>query len=54
MPAFLLLTHPSIEFFKNVVQLAVDKCRSLRPSHLAMLWHEVALRAYGYLDLRKL
>jgi len=37
-----------------VVKIAVDKCRSLRRSHLVMLWHEVALRIYSYLDLKKL
>ena len=37
-----------------MVQLAVDRCRDIRRSHLVMLWHRVVLRLYGYLDLQRL
>ena len=48
------ISNPSPEFFGNVVQIAVDKSKGIKSSHLVMLWHEVVLKLYEFLHLKKL
>ena len=42
------------EYFHNVVKISIDKAMSIKKSHLIMMWCQVVLKLYGYLDMQKL
>ena len=43
-----------VEFFSNVIQVAVEKARSIRRATVIMIWHHITSELYQALDLKKL